>query len=56
MSIVKSYSISKVTLQVECEDKLLGKKVINVIDDYFFMTSDGSIHHYNPDRFKKRSL
>jgi len=47
MSIIKSYSISKVNLQVECEDKLLSKKVIDALDDYFFMTSDGFIPNSN---------
>lgn len=58
MSIIKSYSISKVNLQVECEDKLLGKKVIDAIDDYFFMTSDGSIPNSNniTMRFKNNNF
>lgn len=42
MAFIRSYSISKVNLQVECEDHRLAKKVIGVIDDCFFMRSDSS--------------
>ena len=58
MSIIKSYSISKVNLQVECEDKQLSGKVIDAIDDYFFMTSDGSIPNSNniTMRFKNNNF
>ncbi len=36
MAIIESYSISDVSLQVECEDNRLAKRIIGAIDDYLF--------------------
>lgn len=38
MSIIGSYIISDLSLQVECEDNLLGRRIIDAIDGYFYMT------------------
>lgn len=38
MTIISSYSISGMNVQVECEDNWLTQRVIGAIDDYFFMT------------------
>ena len=43
MSIKRSYSISNVSLQVECGVNGLGKKVIRAFEDYVFMIRSGSL-------------
>jgi hypothetical protein len=47
MTFMRSYSISKVNLQVKCDDELLGKKVIGAINNHFFMTRNDSTPHYH---------
>jgi hypothetical protein len=41
MTVIGSYSISHVNLQIECEDEWLTEKIIDVIDNYL-LTRDGS--------------
>jgi len=42
MTMMKSYSISNVNLQVEFENNLLAKRLMGAFDNYFFMTEDDS--------------
>lgn len=56
--MIRSYSISGVSLEVECEDKWLSKKVIRVIEEYFFVKVNSSIpiSHNITIRFKSSNI
>ncbi len=47
MSIIRSYFISKVSLHIAYEDDDLSKRVVDAMDEYFFMRRDGSITESN---------
>ncbi len=61
MSIIRSYSISNVSLRVECELNGLSKRVTDVIEDYVFMVKNSAISNshnvtlrFNDDNFTVR--
>ncbi len=45
MSVIRSYFISNLSFQIECEDKQLGNKVIDTIEKYFYINRNSSIHN-----------